>query len=266
MRDLCHDLLSLGLPGMAAALEVWQTDPDNADRPLSQAIACLIDGQSQNRCQTRSDSFFRKAGLAPHYSADTFHANVATGLSSQRMHHLRELTWVKRGQSVVITGPTNSGKTHLAAALGHEAAVNGVRCVFVRTPEMLDRCLDPDLAVAVRRRYQKQLASAPLLIMDDFATEHATAEKTYLLRRLLDDRARRGLPVVVASINATADWDGYFDEKAARDGIYSRLIDVGSHRVELKRSAPPKAIHEARGRPSTHRTRRAGLDASDAAT
>lgn len=255
MRDLCDDLRSLHLHGMAEALEVWQTDPGSADRPLSEALAYLIDGQSQNQCQTRADKFFRQAGLATHYSAHTFRANVATGLTAQRMDHLRGLTWIKRGQSVVITGPTNAGKTHLAAGLGHEATVYGVRTVFVRTPAMLDRCLDPDLTVAARRRYLKQLAGAPLLIMDDFATEYATTEKTYLLRRLLDDRARYGLPVVVASINPVADWDGYFEDQAAREGIYSRLIDVGCHRVELKRSAPPKAAHVEQKRKRTHGVR-----------
>lgn len=255
MRDLCHELRSLNLQGMAAALEVWLCNTESADRPLSEALGYLIDGQVQTRCQTRADTFFRQAGLATHYSAHTFRANLATGLSAQRMDHLRGLTWVKRGQSVVITGPTHAGKTHLVAGLGHEATVNGIRTVFVRTPAMLERCLDPDVPLATRRRYQKQLASAPLLIMDDFATEYATTEKTYLLRRVLDDRARRGLPVVVASINPIAEWDGYFEDEAAREGIYSRLVDVGCHRVELKRSAPPKAAHEARRRSQTHGTR-----------
>lgn len=256
MRDHVQELRSLRLQGMADALEAWQTDPHSADRPLSEALAYLIDGHSQRKGQTRADTFFRQAGLATHYSAHTFRANLATGLSTQRMDHLRGLTWIKRGQSVVITGPTNAGKTHLAAGLGHEATVNGVRCVFVRTPAMLDRCLDPELAVTARRRYQKQLASAPLLIMDDFATEYATTEKTYLLRRLLDDRARRGLSVVVASINTVADWDGYFEDQAAREGIYSRLLDAGCHRVELKRSSPPRAAHEVRHRSKVHGTRK----------
>lgn len=266
MRDLCHDLRSLNLPGMAAAWDVWQADPDRADRPTSEALAYLIDGQSQARCQTRSDTFFRRAGLATHYSAHTFRANLATGLSPQRMDHLRGLTWIKRGQSVVITGPTGAGKTHLAAGLGHEATVNGIRTMFVRTSAMLERCLDPDVQTVARRRYQKQLACAPLLIMDDFATEYATTEKTYLLRRLLDDRARRGLPVVVASINPIAEWDGYFEDEAAREGIYSRLVDVGCHRVELKRSTPPKAAHGSRRRSQPHGTRSARTETNAAAT
>ncbi|SFW74521.1 ATP-binding protein [Luteibacter sp. UNCMF366Tsu5.1] len=255
MRDHVQALRTLHLQGMADALEAWQADPLNVDRPLSEALAYLIDGHSQRQNQSRADTFFRQAGLATHYSAHTFRANPATGLSSQRMDHLRGLSWIKRGQAVVITGPTNAGKTHLAAGLGHEATVHGLRCVFVRTPAMLDRCLDPDLTIAARRRYQKQLANAPLLIMDDFATEYATTEKTYLLRRLLDDRARRGLPVVVASINAVADWDGYFEDEAAREGIYSRLIDAGCHRVELRRSAPPKTAHRDHKRTRSHVTR-----------
>lgn len=252
MRDFVHDLRTLRLTGMADALETWMADPDRVDQPLSACLGYLIDAQLQSRCQGRADGFFRQAGLATHYSAHTFRTAPAAGLTAQRLDHLRGLSWIRRGQTVVITGETQAGKTHLAAGLGHEAMVQGVRTLFVQTPTMVDQCIDNEERKTDRRRYFKKLCVVPLLILDDFATEHADTEKTYLLRRLFDERNRRALPTIVASINAIGDWDGYFEDAAAREGIYSRLLGGECHRVELKRTAAPKAPHERARRARTH--------------
>jgi DNA replication protein DnaC len=222
---------------MADALEVWQADPDRADQPLSECLSYLIDAQIQSRCQGRAEGSFRQARLATHYSAHTFRASPASGLTAQRLDHLRGLSWIRRGQTVVITGETHSGKTHLAAGLGQEAMVDGIRTLFVQTPTMLDQCIEHDERKAERRRHFKKLCMVPLLILDDFATEHADTEMTYLLRRLFDERSRRRLPTIAASINAIEDWDGYFADEAAREGIYSRLLGGECHRVALKRTA-----------------------------
>lgn len=257
MHDHVHDLRTLGLTGMADALETWQADPGKTDRPTSECLAYLIDAQRQSRGQSRADGFFRKAGLATHYSAATFTASTACGLSLQRLDHLRGLSWLKRGQTVVITGETRSGKTHLAAGLGHAAMVEGIRTLFVQTPQMLERCLDLDSTAADRRRYLKQLSTIPLLVMDDFATEQANTERTYLLRRLVDERSRRGLPLIVASINPPSDWDGYFEDEAAREGIYSRVLGGECHRVDLKRRPQPQVCHShsKTGRSKKHTVR-----------
>jgi DNA replication protein DnaC len=238
---------------MAEALEAWHATPANADRGQDELLAYLLDAHRQALTQGRSEGFFRRAGLATHFSLATFTSGQATGLLPQRMDHLKGLSWIPRGQCVVITGPARSGKTHLAAGLGQEAMVQGVRTLFVQTPRLLERCLDIEEPSASRKRYLKQLGTIPLLVMDDFATEHASTERTYLLRRLLDDRNRKGLPTVVASINDVGDWDDYFEDAAAREGIYARVLDQ-CHRVELKRR-PPAAAHPKAGRSSSHKTR-----------
>lgn len=261
MRHLSQELRELHLPGMAEALEAWHATPANVDRGHDDLLAHLLDGHRQSLSQHRSDGFFRRAGLATHFSLATFAFGQAVGLLPLRMDHLKGLSWITRGQCVVITGPARSGKTHLAAGLGQEAMIQGVRTLFVQTPRMLERCLDMDEPSTARKRYLKQLGAIPLLVMDDFATEHASTERTYLLRRLLDDRSRKGLSTVVASINDVADWDDYFEDAAAREGIYARLLDQ-CHRVELKRRAPATSGHSNGRKAANHRTRSKRPDAS----
>jgi len=255
MRCLTQDLRDLRLTGMPEALDAWHAIPANADRGADACLAFLLDAHRQAVSQSRSDGFFRRAGLATHFSVQTFTAGQASGLTPQRLDHLKGLSWIDRGQTIVISGPTRSGKTHLAAGLGQEAMVQGIRTTFIQTPRMLERCLDPDDAVG-SRRYLRQLSAIPLLVMDDFATEQASTERTYLLRRLLDERSRRGLPTVVASINPPGDWDDYFEDPAAREGIYARLLGGECHRVELKRRADLVATHSVRRSTPSNGTRK----------
>ncbi|KAG9608309.1 hypothetical protein KCV01_g4529, partial [Aureobasidium melanogenum] len=206
---------------MADAWEAWHATPANVERGMDQCLAYLIDTQRQTSLQTRSDRFFRQAGLATHYSMQTFETGRASGLTPPVLDHLKGLSWIARGQAVVISGPALSGKTHLAAGIGQEAVIQGIRTTFIQTPRMLERCLDLAGHPAALRRYRRQLAIVPLLILDDFATEHSNTARTYELRRLIDERSRQCLPTVVASINDPRDWDGYFEDEAAREGTPS---------------------------------------------
>lgn len=72
MRHLPQEFREFRLPGMAAALEEWYATPSNADRSHDALIAHLLDAHRQSLSQARSDVFFRRAGLAPHFSLATF--------------------------------------------------------------------------------------------------------------------------------------------------------------------------------------------------
>lgn len=230
---LSHDLNALKLHAFASAWDAWNNDPALAKQGAQACLRFLVDAHRQAAAQASIDKFFREARLATHFALCTFNAPAGSLFLDQ----LQSLEWLKRNHNVVLTGPSLSGKTHLAAALGREATLHGVRTKLVQVPLMLDRLMDPELPSRVRRRYFKELSRVPLLILDDFATERADEESMAQLRRLLDERGRLGLPLVVTSVRHQLDWDEAFEEAATREGIYARVRSPGCHFIQLKRRA-----------------------------
>lgn len=241
---LADDLRAARLPALASAWEVWSADPTHADLDSESCVRFLLEAHRESQSQAKVVAFFREARLATHFALCTFEGGRSVGLEAHRLAHLRSMSWARLGQTVVVTGPTLSGKTHLAAALGREAVAQGLRTTLLQVPRLLDRLLDPDLATKERKRYFQALSRVKLLILDDFATEPSGSERTMQLRRLLDERSRAGLPLIVTSIKAVDEWDGAFEEEASREGIYGRVLGGACHRVALNRRG--RATHATR--------------------
>ncbi len=99
---------------------------------------------------------------------------------------------------LVLQGAYGSGKTHLAAAIANHAARNGVRCILMTTPNLLD---------ALRAGFQdnsyperlEELRNTPLLVLDDFGTQNATPWAQEKLFQIVNDRYVRRLPLVVTT-------------------------------------------------------------------
>jgi DNA replication protein DnaC len=84
--------------------------------------------------------------------------------------------------------------------------------------------------------FLKRLGRMELLVLDDFALERADSHQSHALREILDLRRRHGSAVLIASPNAPEDWDGLFDDAAAAEAIFGRVLER-SQRITLGRPA-----------------------------
>jgi DNA replication protein DnaC len=250
-RSLSDRLRAAHLHSVAAAWDLWQADEANAGRCAEACLEYVLERHGDGRTDNRVRAFLRDARLGRPYGLCNF-SPARAGMPPELFDQLKTLSWIRLGQTVVITGATRSGKTHLAAGLAHEAVLQEIRAMFVQTPRLLDQLVNTSDATK-RNRYFAKLCKAPLLVLDDLATEHATAERTVWLRRLFDAREQAGVATVVTSITEVSEWDQVFDDASSREGIYGRLLDNGCHRVRLNvhakgtsRPKVPRAKHATR--------------------
>lgn len=120
---------------------------------------------------------------------------------------------------LLLTGGFGVGKTHLAAAVGNEAAQQGGRPLFVLTPDLLDHLrstFNPSSDETYDELFDR-LKEAPLLILDDLGAEASSPWAQEKLFQLLNHRYLRRLPTVITSNKPLA---------AIESRIRSRLMDV----------------------------------------
>ena len=79
--------------------------------------------------------------------------------------------WLDKGRDILFFGPPGSGKSHLAAGLGHALVENGARVLFMRTTDLVQRLQVARQALALEAAVAK-LDKYHLLILDDLAYVH----------------------------------------------------------------------------------------------
>ncbi len=110
---------------------------------------------------------------------------------------------------LVLTGPVDVGKSHLAAAICNRWIEQGKSARYVLVPALLDNLRrgynTADTPGATRwesMSYDRQmdlLKQVELLVMDDLGTQATTAWASEKLMMIIDHRANHQLPMVVTS-------------------------------------------------------------------
>ena len=119
---------------------------------------------------------------------------------------------------LTLLGPYGAGKTHLAAAIAHEALERGAIVLFAVVPDLLDHLratFGPQSTVAYDERFEL-VRSVPLLILDDLGAESATPWAREKLYQLINHRYAHRLATVVTT---------NLKPEAIEPRIYSRLCD-----------------------------------------
>ncbi|MDA1329460.1 MAG: ATP-binding protein [Chloroflexi bacterium] len=101
---------------------------------------------------------------------------------------------------LLLLGGYGSGKTHLAAAIANYAVGIGLPTIFITVPDLLDtlRYSFGSTDESFEQRFE-EIRQAPLLILDDFGTQNATAWAQEKLFQIINYRYTNHLPLVVTT-------------------------------------------------------------------
>ncbi len=148
---------------------------------------------------------------------------------------------------LVLTGPSGTGKTHLAAAITNHAMSKGHPARFVVVPELMDHLratFSPDAEVRYDDLFD-QVVSAPLLVLDDLGGHSPSPWAEDKLDQILTHRYDARLPTVITSSLTPSEMSDRFRARI-NDSIFSTIASLKPNHGQLAPDDPgiePKIKH-----------------------
>jgi DNA replication protein DnaC len=216
-------LSELRLPTVA---RLWPEFAERADRegwPAARLLAALAELEVAERAQRRIQRHLQEARLPPGKTLDSFEFVAVPTLSRAQIVALAAGdSWLETGTNILAFGPPGSGKTHVAAALGHALVDNGFRVLFTRTTDLVQRLQAARQELSLAATIDK-LDKYDLLILDDLSYVHKSQAETSVLFELIAARYERRSLMITANQPFGA-WDQVFPDKAMTVAAIDRLV------------------------------------------
>lgn len=242
--------LMLGELRLPTITRVWPGMAETADRegwPAARFLSALTEHELADRARRRIERHLADARLPAGKTLDSFDFNAVPMVSRAHVMALAANDgWLEQGSHILCFGPPGSGKSHLAAGLGHALVENGFRVLFTRTTDLVQRLQLARQALALEAAIAR-LDKYHLLILDDLAYIHKSQAETSVLFELIAARYERRSMLITAN-QPFKDWGNVFPDPAMTVAAIDRLVhhsvifemNVESYRRRAAQGRKPK--------------------------
>ena len=230
-QPLLDKLSQLRLSAFRAALEDQMHSPHYAELSFEERLGLLVDIETTHRTQNRLKRRLKAARFPLQATMEDLDLSARRGLNRAQVLELGQGDWIASQLNLLVLGPTGSGKTYLAAALGRAACQAEYTVRYHRTSRLLQQ-LELAQADGSYPKLLRSLARTRLLVLDNWLRDPLTRTQARDLLEILDDRYGRTATLVSTQV-PIADWHLRIPDPTLSDAVLDRLIH-NAHRIELQ--------------------------------
>jgi DNA replication protein DnaC len=160
-------------------------------------------------------------------SLDSFDFLAIPALNKAMVLELARSEFLLRRENVLLLGNSGTGKTHIALALGLAACQHGHRVRFTTASALVSELIEARDEKKLLR-FQKQMASYDLLIVDELGFVPLSKTGAELLFETFSQRYERSSTLVTSNL-PFAEWT----EVLGSERLTGALLDRLTHHVHI---------------------------------
>lgn len=230
---------TLRMPTAVAVVAETMAAAQRENWSLEIFLTELLEQEMEGRRLRRIERLQRTAQLPPDKTLSTFDQERLPLRLRRLLPQLCTGEFVDRTENILVFGLPGRGKTHFAAAVGHELVNLGRSVFFTPTYRLVDRLLRArrDLQLEYELRH---LDRFEVLILDDIGYLQQSRDEMEVLFTLLAERYERR-SVMITSNLVFSQWDQIFKDPMTTAAAIDRVVhhsiivefgkEISSHRA-----------------------------------
>lgn len=224
--EMNRALRQLRLGGMAAVLETRLHQAQVEAMAPIDLLACLISDELSRRSDRLLERRRKQADFRdPQATLDNFDFDFNKKMNRSLVFNLATSEFILKHEDGLFLGPPGTGKSHLAQAIGQAVIQQGYRVLYRETHVLLDELADATID-GTRKDYMTELATVPLLIIDDLGIRTLPLTAAEDLLEIVMRRYQRA-STLVTSNRPVDDWGKLLGDTAAVTAMLDRLLHHG---------------------------------------
>lgn len=230
IADLCE---RLKLQAVADQYVEWAQQAARNEDSYIDFLARILKAEFEARQARSRQILVKMSGFPTIKTLDEYDYTFAAGAPRKTIQTLSDLAFIERKENIILLGPSGTGKTHLAIALGYLATQHNFKVRFLTAADLILQ-----LETARRQgRYKDVMRRAvmgpSLLIIDEIGYLPLTGDQANLFFQVVAKRYESG-SVILTSNLSFGEWEQTFGGNAAlTSAMLDRLLHH-SHVIQIR--------------------------------
>lgn len=221
-KQITHYCKQFKTPGInAGLLQIIKGAEASGSSYLDFALQ-LLKAESDHRYANEVTKRRKAAQMPKNNDLSNYDHSFESGIQKVRLNQLRELTWLDQIYNIMLTGPSGTGKSFIAAGLCADALDKGYKAYFRTMEEIISMLKMKDITRTAMSEYKK-LSKANLIIIDDimlFPVEKTLAVSLFnFVNQLYESTS-----FIITTNKMPADWAKMLDDEVLATALLDRLL------------------------------------------
>lgn len=198
---------------------------------VDEMIAHLVDAEWDERYNRKFSSLLKNAAFRLKASIEEIEYKPVRKIDRNMILRFSTCDWIKKGESIIITGSTGAGKSFMACALGHKACTCRYHVSYYNCMKLFSH-LKFCKADGTYFKEMNKIKKQDLVILDDFGLKHFDADSRLMMLELLEDR-HGSRSIIISSQISIDKWFDIIGDATIADAICDRLFHT-SHKIDIQ--------------------------------
>ena len=150
---------------------------------------------------------------------------------ANKIRELQSLSFIEKGQNIILVGNPGVGKTHTAIALGIRACMERKAVLYITVPNLITE-LKESMTLNQLTNYKKKFINYDLIILDELGYISFDKQGSELLFNLLSMR-NNSKSIIITTNLEFSQWQDLFQDPVLTAAMVDRLVHK-AHVLSIK--------------------------------